>query len=414
MTLLLLHLKNNQQKPSIMIRKAIIFFQLLLLSTLSFSQWNQITNYPGSATDGAPAFTIGNYAYVGGGIGSKTFYKFDPSNDSWTQLADIPSGNNRGWAFGFVINGKAYVCGGDKTGSFDVYKNVQEYDPATDTWTQKANLPIAMDGAFACSVNGKGYVIGGFNGSAAIANVYEYDPTADTWTTKTSYPGGQAIFPSGFVIDNKIYVGLGSASGMAGSKLFYQYDPSNNSWNQKATFPGSARQACIGFAIGHTGYIGGGEENYSSMFFDFYKYNPYTNSWTKENSLNIQSGTAAAWCSSFVIGTTAYYGLGASFAGGNLNYSKKFYKASIPLSFENIDKEQKLEIFPNPAHDKINIKLPTNFKPTGIIIINSLGKKCLDYSSYSNEINIGSLSKGVYIIEILSERQTLKSKLIIQ
>jgi len=396
-------------------RKLFTILVIFLFSTsYSFSQWIHINNYAGGATDGAPAFTIGNYAYVGGGVGSKRFYKFDPINGSWTQLADIPSGFNRGWAFSFVINGIGYVCGGDKTGSFDVYKDVRAYDPATDTWTQKANLPIAMDGAYACSVNGKGYVIGGFNGSAAVSTTYEYNPNTDSWTTKASYPGGQAIFPSGFVINNKIYVGLGSASGMAGSKLFYQYDPSNNIWTQKTTFPGSARQACIGFAIGHTGYIGGGEENYNSMFYDFYKYNPYTDTWTKDNSLNMQSETAAAWCSSFVIGTTAYYGLGASFNGGNLSYSNKLYKATIPLGIDSKDSKQKLIIYPNPTKNKVYIERPKSYNSTFITIINQVGQICLSSSLSGNEIDISSLSNGIYFIELRNNTKVLRSKLLIQ
>ncbi len=396
-------------------RKLFTILVMLLVSTsYSFSQWTQISNYAGGATDGAPAFTIGNYAYVGGGIGSKEFYKFDPTNDSWTKLADIPSGFNRGWAFSFVINGIGYVCGGDKTGSFDVYKDVRAYDPATDTWTQKADLPIAMDGAFACSVNGKGYVIGGFNGSAAVSTTYEYNPSTDSWITKASYPGGQAIFPSGFVINNKIYVGLGSISGMAGSKLFYEYNPATNAWNQKATFPGSARQACIGFAVGNVGYIGGGEENYSAMYYDFYKYNPYADTWTKDNSLNMQNGTAAAWCSSFVIGTTAYYGLGASFAGGNLSYSNKFYKTSLTVGINENQTEINVKIFPNPTAEKLNIVLPEGYIPSNYKIYNTIGKKCININTESNILDISSLKSGVYLLEVSNQEASYWTKFIVK
>jgi len=390
-----------------------ILFVCLFISTPLISQWSQSTNYAGAATDGAPCFVIGNYSYVGGGIGSKKFYKFDPANESWTQLSDIPSGFNRGWAFSFVISGKGYICGGDKTGNFAVYKDVREYNPATDTWTKKADLPIAMDGAFSCSVNGKGYVIGGFNGSVALSSVYEYDPVANIWTSKASYPGGQAIFPAGFVINNKIYVGIGSMSGMAGTNLFYEYNPATNIWAQKANFPGGVRQASIGFAIGNIGYIGGGEQNYSTMYYDFYKYSPLTNSWVKDNSLNMQNGTAAAWCSSFVIGTTVYYGLGASFAGGSLNYSNKFYKASISVGMAEMKKEYKIKVYPNPAIEKINIEIPYGYKPTSIIILNSLGQKCL-VNSNDKRIDISSLTSGLYFVEIHNKTKLLRSKFIIK
>lgn len=317
-------------------QKIIVFIILLSINgSQSYSQWTSIADYPGIATDGAPSFVIDSCAYIGGGLKSNDFYKYNSNTKSWTRLKDLPGSFIRAWAFAFAINGKGYICGGDTTSAFDVISNVYEYNPLTDDWTKKASLPIPMDGAYACSVGGKGYVFGGFDGKFALSSVYEYDPLLDKWTRKTDYPGGQAIFLAGFVIEDKIYVGMGSSNGMKGSKVLYEYNPAKDSWIQKASFIGHSRQACIGFAIYNNGYIGGGEENYSDLYTDFYTYDPELDLWTRDTTMNLSDSATTAWCSSFVIDNKAFYGLGAKFSKNGLNFSKSFFRFEPLLEIPN-------------------------------------------------------------------------------
>lgn len=53
---------------------------------------------------------------------------------------------------------------------------MEEYDPATDTWMERRNMPtvraIAADGV----VDGKIYIIGGGDAQGALSNVEEYTP----------------------------------------------------------------------------------------------------------------------------------------------------------------------------------------------------------------------------------------------
>jgi hypothetical protein len=54
---------------------------------------------------------------------------------------------------------------------------VQEYDPVTDAWKNKANMPTARSGLSTNAVGGKIYAIGGLANPAAMAlsTVEEYD-----------------------------------------------------------------------------------------------------------------------------------------------------------------------------------------------------------------------------------------------
>src|SRR5450759_1465847 len=65
---------------------------------------------------------------------------------------------------------------------------VEEYDPATNTWRERAAMPTPRNHATAGVVNGKIYVIGGRVGAAFISAgssnvdvVEEYDPASDAW-----------------------------------------------------------------------------------------------------------------------------------------------------------------------------------------------------------------------------------------
>ena len=97
--------------------------------------WNSKAPFPGDPRIYTNAFVIGNYAYAGGGANYLTsswtnyqdFYKYNPANDQWTQIADI-SVNGRTWFNSFSINSKGYVICDDANYSPD---KLVKYTPRT-------------------------------------------------------------------------------------------------------------------------------------------------------------------------------------------------------------------------------------------------------------------------------------------
>lgn len=63
-------------------------------------------------------------------------------------------------------------------------QSIQMVHAAKDEWNQLADLPTARVGAVANAVDGKIYVIGGFN---ADKETLEYDPSINKWTKKIIY-----------------------------------------------------------------------------------------------------------------------------------------------------------------------------------------------------------------------------------
>ena len=81
-----------------------------------------------------------------------------------------------------------------------------------------------------------------------------YNPTTNSWTRKADLPG-QAPYATEVVINGRLYV--------VGSRLF-RYDPGTNKWSELASAPVPAQDAAVG-VIGGRIYMAGGTENLSSF-----------------------------------------------------------------------------------------------------------------------------------------------------
>src|ERR1051325_9063967 len=89
------------------------------------------------------------------------FSTFDPHPLHWTQRRSNPI--NREEAQSLVYNGKLYELGGYNY-TFDAQKRVDAYDPKTNKWTRKHDMPYAIThAAVAPDPDGHSFwFIGGF------------------------------------------------------------------------------------------------------------------------------------------------------------------------------------------------------------------------------------------------------------
>jgi len=81
---------------------------------------------------------------------------YDPATDTWTTKTNMPT--ERHQLAAAAIDGKLYVVGG---WSWSLKTALEVYDPATDTWSTKANMPTSREGLAAAAIDGKLYVVGG-------------------------------------------------------------------------------------------------------------------------------------------------------------------------------------------------------------------------------------------------------------
>jgi hypothetical protein len=179
------------------------------------------------------------------------FSSAEVAEDTWAAKASMPTARA---GLGVVaVNGKIYAIGGTTAGgqyppdvsSGGFVGTNEEYDPATDTWTNKASMPTPRDYFAIAAYQNKIYCIGGAIGYTAVegmpgfysyvsSGVNEvYDTVTDSWITKASMPfDGMKLQAN--VVNGKIYV-------MQGSYVVV-YDPADDSWTNGTGMPATPVQ----------------------------------------------------------------------------------------------------------------------------------------------------------------------------
>ena len=207
---------------------------------------------------------------------------YDPATDTWTRKADLPL--ERITAAASTLDGKIYVVGG--RGAGDGGRGVLVYDPTTDMWTQKADLPEPRRHLAAVAVNGKLYAIGGgidglLSEDSASSSVFMYDPVTDTWTQKADMPKrGTWMTDTASAVDGKIYVvGVWPSSG----PQLFMYDPTTDTWTQKADMPTDRVNLATAVVDGLIYAIGGGNNPSFGAESVVEVYDPATDTWSTED-----------------------------------------------------------------------------------------------------------------------------------
>lgn len=235
--------------------------------------WTSLSDFPAPARRNAISFVLNDTAYVGLGYGQNgsygnfdDFWKYNVGSDTWTQLNDFPFSTEAGEAF--VINSIAYVY---DRGS--IYK----YNKTNDSWAlykSSSDFPDYAGYRLApanFTIGNKFYVGLGYDDGdlKRLSDFYEYDPAGNTWTKKADFPLALST-PASFNLGNYGFAGTGYASSGRVEDM-YKYDPVANTWTMvNAKYPGGTINDVISVVIGDTAYMGlGWAGNYKNNFYKF-------------------------------------------------------------------------------------------------------------------------------------------------
>ena len=192
--------------------------------------------------DNSACVVNGKIYVIGGHNGQMTLStveEYDPKKDTWIKKTDMPT--PRCHMSISAVNGRIYAIGGWHTKAFPSVSVVEEYDPITDTWKRKADMPTSRAGFDTAAVNGKIYAIGGVTGvwgkGTVLSTVEEYDPATDTWKEKVDMPFAKRGLAAS-ELNGKIYVvgGEGEGGGKFHSSVL-EYDPMADAWREVADMP---------------------------------------------------------------------------------------------------------------------------------------------------------------------------------
>lgn len=284
--------------------------------------WRQLSDFPGLGRVRSFGFSINGKGYIVGGNAASGFsshllndvWEYDPVTDSWTQKAPYP-GQAGEYIRGFVIGDKAYMGTGFgqrldlPDNDLPQNNDFWEFDPVANKWTRKADFAGGKrENVIAFAINGMGYLgLGTDNAYASnYKDIWRYDVATDKWTQVASYPGQGSFGASAFVAGNKAYVGLGGAMPNIAATDFWQYDPVADKWAKIADYPGKGRAFTGQFVLGTEAFVGMGS-TLAATASDWYRYNTETDTWLKSTPLD---GTARYDLITFSINGIGYAGTG--------------------------------------------------------------------------------------------------------
>ncbi len=200
-----------------------------------------------------------------------TVYAYNPGANSWSQMASLPQAVEApGIA---VLDGQMYVIGGCTQGNESsgsgcfggMVRQVYRYDPTAGTWSAVARYPVPVGDESCAGIDGQVACAGGQTTPAGpIGNVtrqtWLYNPASNHWSQGADipYPDANMAYADA---NGKLQV----AGGTTGEDPNYtyttrasQYDPASNTWTSLPSLSepiSDAGGACGMYVIGGYYYV---------------------------------------------------------------------------------------------------------------------------------------------------------------
>jgi N-acetylneuraminic acid mutarotase len=235
------------------------------------NKWQQAAPMPEGLHHHGVAAADGKIYVVGGftGVFAKrvpiaSVWQYDPAADRWDKRAPLPT--VRGALAIAVLDGKIYALGGErfsaaKPGTYEPVADAAVYDPKTDAWEILPPLRYRRDHLHAGAIGGRVYAVAGRDRpDYTLRRIEEYNPATRAWTERALMPTGRSGGTAA-VVNNRIYVfgGEGNAenTSMGTFNQVEFYDPARDTWTDLAPMP-LPRHAFGAAVVGNRIYLPGG------------------------------------------------------------------------------------------------------------------------------------------------------------
>lgn len=362
-------------------------------------------------------------------------WRYDVIGDAWESIPDVPDVNGGKIAAGAsTVKGLIYIIGGyhvTPTGNEISSSKVHIYDPNTNTYTEGADIPKAIDDHVQIVWRDSLiYVITGWSNTNNVTNVQIYNPSLDSWKSGTSIPSTsdyRVFGATGVIIDDDIYYvgGAGNWNGNNFPPTSYirrgeidPTDPSSISWagNNNNDAKGY-RMASVSFN-NEAYFIGGSDVTYN---YDGIAYNgtggvPPNARITSFNPAFIFDFTdyQDVIPPTMDLRGAGHFNDGYVYICGGMAEDQKVTAQTLRINLNTITSlaepsfDKKTSVFPNPATDKIRITLEEQGSKA-YSIYNGQGKHMSSGILKNQSIEVKELPAGLYYLQIFEDGLTYSS-----
>ncbi|WP_018254635.1 S8 family serine peptidase [Salinispora mooreana] len=195
--------------------------------------WSELPELAGSrAKPGVAA--VGGKIYVTGGWADNgnpdaTVDVFDPDTESWSRLDGVTNPAPVAAAGTAVAGDKIYLVGGCTDGACTASDETVAFDPQTETFTTRAPYPHPVSWMSCGGIGDQVYCAGGTGGSD-YTDAHRYDPASDTWSQVADMP--LDLWGSSYTAAGGMLVLAGGVTGGSTTvtNRTIAYDPASATW----------------------------------------------------------------------------------------------------------------------------------------------------------------------------------------
>jgi hypothetical protein len=220
---------------------------------------------------------------------------------TWSMAAPLPQPRAEHAVIG--LDGKIYAIAGGipKVDGTGMQQNgastlVEEYDPATDRWRVRAQLPRALTHVGLAALDGKIYSIGGFQGDVhkdAQADAFVYDLAMNQWSTLPSLPAPRGSVGT-VTLNGKIHAIGGRDPQDQVQATHAIFDPVQRTWTPAAPLPVARAHLAAVVVDAKIHVIGGRTGNYTEVTAYHHVYDPTADTWSQAPPLPTPRSAMAA------------------------------------------------------------------------------------------------------------------------
>ena len=223
---------------------------------------------------------------------------YDPSTRAWTAIAPMRYARER--ASAAWINGRIYLVGGwDDTGA--TVPQLEIYNPASNNWSHGSNAPDPLAASGVAVADARLYLVGGCDRlNCGHDDVQVYDPAADSWRSVATYPEPTSWAGCGTLYGQLDCAGGETSTGETADA--FAYDPQLNRWAPIASLP--IDLSAMGYAVADHRLLltGGITQHDSELTNQGFSYDPDNNEWTALPNANSSLYRAASACGLYTVG----------------------------------------------------------------------------------------------------------------
>gem|GEM_PF-5365734 len=175
-------------------------------------------------------YVVGGYS---GFSGLSTVERYIVSENRWEGAASV-TGNRGHGIMTAVVGNNLYAIGGFYNGPTGYFDTNEVYDRENNTWLPRQPLPVPLQGGMPAVWKGKIFIFGGNNNTGTLNTTLIYDPSTDSWSYRAEVPHARN-FGRAATIGDYIYLVCNAPGNPA---VIDVYDPVNDTWHTHETYPG--------------------------------------------------------------------------------------------------------------------------------------------------------------------------------